>query len=243
MDENIPARDADGQPLYARLAETLRDRIRSGHYPPGHRLPTEAELGASSGLSRITVRQALALLTREGLIERFARRGTFVTDRLGPGSWALRSINDVVRIGADMRTQVLDWRSVAPPPEMQQLFGSADPLWRLRAVRLQGDMPLYFVENYQRADIGVQLSVPDLEAHTMAELICHKLRIPVSHATEDICVGHTTPMIARRLWTDAGQPVIVQQIDIYGTDNRLIQSGSGWWRNDRLRRRFAFSLP
>lgn len=238
-----PRASSRASSLYVQLAEKLRQQIQSGVFPPGERLPTEAELSATFGLSRITIRQALALLSQEGLIERFVGRGTFVTDRLGPGSWALRSINDLVQIGKDTKTQVLSWRSVQPPPEMQALFGSSDALWRLRAVRTFGSLPLYFVENYQRGDIGERLTVPDLEAHTMVELICHKLRIPVSHATEDIRVGYTNALMARHLWVDVGQPVIVQQIDIYDTEGKLIQSGSGWWNSDRLRRRFSFTLP
>ena len=233
----------EASPLYAQLADELRQRIQAGTYPPGERLPTEAALSAAFGLSRITVRQALALLHQDGLIERFAGRGTFVTDRLGPGSWALRSINDLVQIGDDVKTQVLSWRRIQPPPEMRSLFGSPAPLWRLRAVRTRGSLPLYFVENYQRSDVAERLTATDLEAHTMVELICHKLRIPISHATEDIRVGYVSALMARHLWIDAGQPVVVQQIDLYGIDGRLIQSGSGWWHSDRLHRRFAFSLP
>ena len=59
---------------YQALAEQLRTGIEGGAYPPGDKLPSENELVASSGLSRQTVRQALALLEQEGRIER--RRGS-----------------------------------------------------------------------------------------------------------------------------------------------------------------------
>lgn len=233
---------AGAAPLYLQLAETLREQIRSGIFLPGERIPTESDLSTSFGLSRITVRQALALLAKEGLIERFPRRGTFVTDRSGPGSWALRSINDLVQLGADTRTQVLSWRLVTPPPAMAALFQSAEPLWRLRALRTHGALPLYFVENFQRREVGDRLTAEDLRQHTMVELLCHKLKIAVSHATEDIRVGQVNALMARHLWLAPGQAVVVQQIDVYGDDGTLIQSGSGWWHSDRLRRRFTFSL-
>ncbi|MRX52041.1 GntR family transcriptional regulator [Paracoccus sp. S-4012] len=243
-DQPLPAAASgpDEPPLYAQLADKLRQQIQTGASLPGERLPTEAKLSESSGLSRITVRHALRILSDEGLIERFPGRGTFVTDRLGSGGWALRSINDLVQIGKDVKTEVLSWRKVPPPPAMQALFGSSGPLWRLRAVRTQGALPLYFVENYQRGDVGDRVEVSDLEKHTMVEVICHKLRIPVSHAVEDIRVGHTSALMARHLWVPTGQPVVVQQIDIYEADGRLIQSGSGWWHSNRLRRRFQLSL-
>ncbi|HEX5140574.1 MAG TPA: GntR family transcriptional regulator [Dehalococcoidia bacterium] len=65
-------------PLYHQLREFIRDRIETGEWAPGHRLPGESDLQVEFGVSRATVRQALQLLENEGLIERFQGRGTFV---------------------------------------------------------------------------------------------------------------------------------------------------------------------
>lgn len=67
------------QPLYRQVAGLLRDAIYQGRYPRGRRL-TEPELMAEYGVSRVTVRQALALLKAEGLIDAVAGRGTFVRE-------------------------------------------------------------------------------------------------------------------------------------------------------------------
>ncbi|XOT96598.1 GntR family transcriptional regulator, partial [Alcaligenes pakistanensis] len=58
------------------------------------------------GVSRITVRQGLAILTRNGLIERFPSRGSFVLERKNTGSWELGSINDLVQLGKDTSTKI-----------------------------------------------------------------------------------------------------------------------------------------
>ena len=52
------AAGAGEAPAYRQLAADLRQAAVAGHYPPGQRLPTEAELVASTGLSRQTVRRA-----------------------------------------------------------------------------------------------------------------------------------------------------------------------------------------
>jgi len=67
------------RPLYAQLAGTLRARVLSGELKPGDRVPTTAELVESTGVSAITVNQAIAALVREGLLSRRPRLGTFVT--------------------------------------------------------------------------------------------------------------------------------------------------------------------
>jgi len=66
------------EPLYRQLAAELRAGIYAGTYPRGGRLPTEPELIAAHGVSRVTVRLALGLLRGEGLIEAVKGRGTFV---------------------------------------------------------------------------------------------------------------------------------------------------------------------
>jgi GntR family transcriptional regulator len=66
------------RPAYLRIAELLRDRIRDGRYPQGARLPTMSELRAEHGVSEIVVRQAIALLRGEGLVETRRGGGTIV---------------------------------------------------------------------------------------------------------------------------------------------------------------------
>ena len=66
------------QPKYLALADSLRADIASGRYRAGQKLPTEAELGGASGLSRQTVRQAIGTLEREGLLRRKQGSGTYV---------------------------------------------------------------------------------------------------------------------------------------------------------------------
>lgn len=62
------------------IYDLLKDRIESGYYPPGCRLPKEVDLAAELKVSRITLRPALYLLEMEKLIRRITRIGTFVRD-------------------------------------------------------------------------------------------------------------------------------------------------------------------
>ena len=64
---------------YRQLARFLRERIVSGEYPAGRRLPSIMELQGESGLSAKTVQRAIAVLAAEGLVVTVPNRGTFVT--------------------------------------------------------------------------------------------------------------------------------------------------------------------
>jgi DNA-binding GntR family transcriptional regulator len=71
--------EAPGWP-YQQLAAILRERIGSGEYPAGRRIPAIIELTAEFGLSAKTVRRGIKVLEDEGLVVTVASRGTFVTN-------------------------------------------------------------------------------------------------------------------------------------------------------------------
>src|SRR5690606_3192507 len=74
-----PSTGASPQRKYQRILDHLMAEIFTGRLAPGNALPTEAELCRSLGMSRGTVRQALAELESSGFIYRVQGRGTFVT--------------------------------------------------------------------------------------------------------------------------------------------------------------------
>jgi GntR family histidine utilization transcriptional repressor len=65
-------------PQYLKVKTHLREGMASGRWSPGDRLPSEAELVAEFGLSRMTVNRALRELEQEGLVERVQGVGSFV---------------------------------------------------------------------------------------------------------------------------------------------------------------------
>ena len=65
-----------------RIYNLLKERIESGYYPPGCKLPKEVELAAELNVARITLRPALELLEIEKFIIRAKGRGTFVREKL-----------------------------------------------------------------------------------------------------------------------------------------------------------------
>ena len=71
----------DRQPKYLRIYADLRDRITSGRWPAGSSLPPQRDLAGEFGVSIMTLRQALQLLTDEGLVAARHGSGTYVAAR------------------------------------------------------------------------------------------------------------------------------------------------------------------
>ena len=76
-----PRRDIDRDgarrlPKYTVIGRTLRERILTGHYPPGTQLPSESALQGEFGVSRVTIRLALDLLRRTWFVE--SRQGIII---------------------------------------------------------------------------------------------------------------------------------------------------------------------
>jgi len=69
------------QPRYRRIFELLRSQIWQGVYPPGEKLPTEAELMQHFDVSRTTVSRAMRDLEQMGLVDRCRGSGTYVKQR------------------------------------------------------------------------------------------------------------------------------------------------------------------
>src|SRR4029077_21209709 len=67
-----------GRPRYLQIARDLRRAIAEGRYPVGAQLPTEHELCRQLGVSRFTAREAIRVLSTEGLVRRKPRAGTVV---------------------------------------------------------------------------------------------------------------------------------------------------------------------
>ncbi|MGV4886004.1 GntR family transcriptional regulator [Streptomyces viridosporus] len=114
-----------GTPLYRRIARELLDELRGGAIPPGERLPGERQLAEHFGVSRETVRQALRMLRRDGLVAT-DRRGSHAA-LPGPPSRTPASpgfpvgARSAVRCAADRAT--VAWET--PPPGHAEALGAA----------------------------------------------------------------------------------------------------------------------
>src|SRR5258708_7877086 len=108
-----------GQALYAQGQEHILERIRSGVWKEGDLIPTEMALVQQFGVARMTVRQALDRLIREGLLVRVRGRGTFVArPKIERELTRMHSFSDDMRARGMVPSSRLLGREVVPAPQL-----------------------------------------------------------------------------------------------------------------------------
>lgn len=144
-------------PFYHQIYEILRNRILQGDLQPGDMLPPESELIEHYQVSRITVRQALDALVKDGLIYRQRGRGSFVAPpKIEQGLTRIISFTEDMRQrGYQSETKVLVSKLVPAPQEIAEklLVGPGEELTCLERLRLADGVPLsveisYLVHRY-----------------------------------------------------------------------------------------------
>ncbi|MFC4906100.1 GntR family transcriptional regulator [Actinomadura gamaensis] len=214
------------RPAYLRIADTIRDQIRSGTYPPGSRLPTMRDLGDRYGVSEIVVRQAFALLRGEGLIE--SRRGAGTTVRHTPPVRRIamdryRTFTAPVETPATTftRDQRIGWQEYRLDREFTRAAATADlaalfelpvgtELLRRRFVFYARGDPQQISVNYLPWDLVAETPVSDPAREpwpggTLAQLVY--LGHPPTRVEEAVGARMPTPEEVETLGMAAGVPV------------------------------------
>lgn len=228
------------RPLYKILAATLEADVLKGKWKPGDRLPTEAELMKIHEMSRATIRHALDILRFKRLIETFPNRGSIVLDRdLGVVARNLDTIEDLVRFGQEMRTDIFEWKSIEAAKELREFFGARQPrVYRLLGVRRRNDQIVYFIRSHVLEEFGSKIPPEELAAHTPIEIIRNTLHVPIVHATEDVWAERADSTLAHHLQVSLDSMLIVEEIRVYGRNSVPLQLATSWWRPDQYRRRY-----
>jgi GntR family transcriptional regulator len=241
-------------PLYYQLENVLREKITSGAYAGGGRIPTETELIEQYSVSRITVRQALQALADEGLIERRQGRGTYVAERKSAkrkftGKIHLTgSLDELIAMGMGTPVKVLEMNLVEADTHEAELLQLkvGTPIYRLKRLRINENKPFGLIINYLPEEIGSQLTVAELSSGALLHTIESKLGYKLENARQeikaelsdpyvanllDIRVGTALLSIERTVYTDKGVPVeyvhTLYRSDLYGYSVNLVRDKKG----------------
>jgi GntR family transcriptional regulator len=213
------AAGAGEAPAYRQLAADLRQAVVAGRYPPGQRLPTEAELVASTGLSRQTVRRAFQELVSEGVIYRVRGRGTFAVPGDGRYLRSFGSIDDLMALSLDTELRVVEPLHVlASLAVADTLRVPEDSVMAMSFLRLHDGVPFCHTRVHVPLEIGRRLrELPELRAltepgdgarFTVISLVDQVSDRQIHNAVQNATAVAADPDTARRLGCPPGVPVL-----------------------------------
>lgn len=224
--------------LHQRIRADLEERILSGAWSPGHRIPFEHELMAQYGCARMTVNKVLSGLVEAGLIERRRRAGSFV--RRPVGQSAVLRIPDVKAevlsrgeayqyelIGCTRRKATRDDRArIAVPAGAPVLALLCRHVADGRAYALEDRLiALDSVPEAASADFSTELPGTWLLAHVPWHEAEHEITAAPADARIaarlDVPVGTACLVIARRTWR-GGAPITAVRIWYPGDRQTLV---------------------
>jgi GntR family transcriptional regulator len=223
-------------PLYFKVMTDIRDGILSGEWRAGSRLPGELDLARRLGVSVITVRQALADLTREGLVRRERARGTFVTWS-GPVKQPINLEIDaanLVRINPEGTSfKVLHIDTETPTVELARDFALVlgEKIMRITRVRMAYGRPLAFVNSYVPARVLHKVSRDRLLKHPLTSIIEDRLSHKVAGLKLVVSAKLADRYVSAHLEIPTGSPVLFVERN-YLDKKKLILRTAGFYRSD-----------
>lgn len=170
--------------LWRQVKIELRDKALK-ELAPGDRIPTEPELCAQFGVSRITVRQAVSSLVREGILATQRGRGTYVlppkiAERLDSSTPSLEGKSIKVMLYSFDPIPADEWQaSKLGVPKGEQLY-------RVRRVRLVEDEPIAYVTMFFLPRFFPEFTRPELESESFAQLLVYKAGLAPEKGEETI---------------------------------------------------------
>lgn len=218
-----------------RVADILRHQILAGAV--AGTVPGEQELAAEHGTSRNTVREALALLRDEGLIDRAPKLGTRVAARkFDHGLDALLGLQETLKGHGTVRNEVRAATTITAPPAVARRLELApgDQVVYIERLRFLADLPLSLDLTYLAPDIGAEVLAHDLETTDVFVLLEQVTGRSLGAADLALEAVAADPHTATTLDTPAGAPLLMLERLTHLDDGRPVDLEYIRMRGDRI---------
>ncbi len=199
------------EPLYMQIANRLADEISTARLAPGMRIPSEAELMSLYGVSRITVRQAMALLARNGQVVARRGKGTYVSrPPLHQDLGMFQGFQDALRNqGVEPQTELLEFSISAGRTDPTLPEGLDLPVRMRRRYCVDGE-PFAVVEAFLPASAA---AVGEKRARELMvyEILQQFLGLRIGRADVTIRCAQATAKVARELSINTATNMLVME--------------------------------
>lgn len=231
-------------PLYRQLVAALRDDIRRGALGSGDALPSESRLRTRFGVSRVTVRQALHELQRDGIVIAKQGKGTFVRGRpIEHELGEFHTLTEVLeRHGYPRQVDLLFCGEVTPPGSVAEELGigASERCVLVKRRHLMRRQPVALTVMYLPKSVAGEWSAEDFRAKTVYELAAeHGLGAVDGRRVITAC--HALNDIASTLGMSVGDPVLLVRSRSHFASGEALESSAFYFHPRRYSFLFSFT--
>ncbi|MBW2058312.1 MAG: GntR family transcriptional regulator [Deltaproteobacteria bacterium] len=224
-------------PLYYQIAEAILEIVEKDHLKPNDQIPSEEQLGQIFGVSKMTVRQALAKLVRDGLLERRQGFGTFVAEKKieRKATRLVSFFEDIQKKGMVPGSRVIEKKIVTPSKQvMEKLRVDEDEeVFKITRLRFANGMPLAVNCAYIPERLCPHLLEEELGHGSLSELVEKRYRLYVEYAVQNIQAVRATSYEASLLGIEKGDPLLLMERTMFDRDNLPVSYYVNWIRGDK----------
>ncbi|MGE0613692.1 MAG: GntR family transcriptional regulator [Hyphomicrobiales bacterium] len=228
--------------LYAQVASVMRQRIRSGQWQAGAQIPILGELEKDFGVARVTLRQALGLLEREGLIWRRQGRGTFVSESAGPDWCSLQTSRDqLVHSLEGTWVRLIEVDALDSAPHLDEGDGKPAAAYRhMRRLHGKGALPYAVVDMH--LDKSLYSRAPEkFDRQTIIPVLEKLPGFRIESIRQTLTIGTADREVAERLGVAIGSPIGIMRRVVKGMDGRAVYVGVVNYRGDVVKLEITMS--
>ncbi len=228
-------------PLYTQIKEILRNRILDGTYKAHEQMPSESELTRSFEVSRITVRQALGDLQKEGLIFKIHGKGTYVSQpKAFQNLGKLQGFGEAMAsMGYETFSQVISFK-IVPADKAVALklgLGENEMVSEIRRVRYLNRAPISLDVTYLPKSIGERLIKEDLAHRDIFLILENDYGYSLGQAELQIEAMLADESLGRLIHLQEGSPVLRIERLTFTTDNQPLDFEYLYYRGDAFQYR------
>lgn len=233
-------------PVYLQMRELIRSRIAEGIYQPGGSIPSENELAAEFEINRLTVRSAVDILVKEGLLKRVQGKGVCVTGgKIEQDVGELKGFTSTLQESRRKSGKKILARKVRPAGvKYASIFGidPGDPVYYIRRLCSADGEPVSLEEIYIPQAAAPRLDGVDLSVFSLREAF-QLLNVELKSGFQTLDITRIGTQEARILDTEDNRNVFLVRYTSTNSRDQVVEYGKCYIRGDKFSFKVDYDAP
>ena len=226
-------------PYYLQVAETIRSRIHAKYYNQGDMIPSYRQLEEEFKISNITVRKAIEILLKDGIVNRKRGVGTEVSRINGDTiTWELTGNLQRLRNSANkvsLAAEILEITTASCPDRIGRIL-SIEPekeVWRMKKIRRHEKTIMAYYVTYSDPRWCTKITKDNAKKGGFVDLFCKRSGLTLTRMEQQVKAAVANLDLSAILEIDFGFPLLHIENIYYSSENKPVLMTQIYYRGDK----------